>query len=366
MVNIDENTSKRITSLRFLLMLFVMIKHNAIVKDLFMHEMPFSEPTAVTFIKEFFANGLGELAVPVFFFFSGFLLASSDDSYFFTLKKRFRSIFVPYTIWTVLYFIGWLVLKHFHFMYGNPLADWREWGIYDYFERFTGYYHGFRFPFVGSFWFLRDLIILIITYPVLKLLTVKFPLILILLTVLYYILGVLPPLLMQSSFFYFEMGMICYILKINFFALADKINWFDIIIPFILAFTIYALSPEYNSDGGIHHNIFFLLFIFSGIIGILKFSNIIINNERAFNLAKNLAPYTFFAYAFHSPILSGIVKRITYLITSVQEYGGAFRSLTQFILACILDIGLSLGAGILLSKICPSLFLLLSGGKRRK
>lgn len=70
MTNIPEETSKRITSLRFLLMLFVMIKHNAVVKNIFMHDLPFYEPGIVSFIKEFFADGVGELAVPLFFIFS--------------------------------------------------------------------------------------------------------------------------------------------------------------------------------------------------------------------------------------------------------------------------------------------------------
>ena len=366
MIDIDENTSKRITSLRFLLMLFVMIKHNAIVKDLFMHEMPFSEPTAVTFIKEFFANGLGEIAGPVFFFFSGFLLASSDDSYFATLKKRFRSIFVPYTIWTVLYFIGWLVLKHFHFMYGNPLADWREWGAYEYLVRFAGYYHGYIFTFVGSFWFLRDLFIMVLLSPIIYFFVKKIPLITLVLSGCAYFM--LPSLIiiLPISLFFFELGITCSVYKMDFFLLADKFRCFELLLVSVTSFLFFFKNLGYNQNGGIHHSIFFFLFIFSGILGLLKFSNIIINNECAFSLAKKLAPYTFFTYAIHSPILIEIIKKLTYRITSVQTYEGAFRSLAQFVLACILDIGISLGTGILLSKICPPIFVVLSGGRRKQ
>ncbi|WP_191018073.1 acyltransferase family protein [Treponema zioleckii] len=169
MTEISENTSKRITSLRFLLMLFVMIKHNALVNGLFMAELPFDESKATTFIKEFFANGLGELAVPVFFIFSAYLFAMSEDTYFTKLRKRFYSIFVPYSIWTVFYFGAWIALKKFSIITGfvNPCMDLHEWTFRDYFLRFVGYNGIIHFPFVGSFWFLRDLMLLFLLSPVL-------------------------------------------------------------------------------------------------------------------------------------------------------------------------------------------------------
>ena len=366
MTNIPEETSKRITSLRFLLMLFVMIKHNAVVKNIFMHELPFYEPGIVSFIKEFFADGVGELAVPLFFIFSGYLLAASSDSYFTSLKKRFRSIFVPYTVWTFLYFAGWLFCKHFHFFYGNPVTDWREWAFYDYFVRFTGYYHNLRFPFVGSFWFLRDLMVLIVISPILIFMTRKLPFFTLISVTLLYFLQLLPPLLMQQSLFYFETGIVFYIFNINFFSIVDKIKWKDLIISFVLGYSLFIIRKNYLYNGDIQRNAAYYLYLWSEIVLLLKFSLIIINNEKAFSLAKKAAPFTFFTYAFHTPILLEVVKIISFRITAVRKYGGAVRSLSQFIIACILDIGISLAAGILLYKICPAIFNLLSGGKRNR
>ena len=366
MTNIPEETSKRITSLRFLLMLFVMIKHNAIVKGIFMHQLPFYEPGIVTFIKEFFANGLGELAVPVFFIFSGYLLAASSNSYFTILKKRFHSIFLPYTIWTFLYFAGWVLLKHFHFTYGNPVSGWREWSFIDYFVRFIGYYHNLRFPFVGSFWFLRDLMILIVISPILIFVAKRLPFLLTVMCSFFYFCSISIPLVLPVSLFFFVFGILCSIYKIDFFRLADKIKWHELIFLFLAAFVLFKLKPSYNIYGDIKNTSYFFIFIFSGIFLLFKFSLIIINNEKAFSLAKKAAPFTFFTYAFHTPILLEVVKQVTFRITLVEKYGGAVRSLSQFIIACILDIGISLAAGILLYKICPAIFNLLSGGKRNR
>lgn len=366
MTNIPEETSKRITSLRFLLMLFVMIKHNAVVKNIFMHELPFYEPGIVSFIKEFFADGVGELAVPLFFIFSGYLLAASSDSYFTSLKKRFRSIFVPYTVWTFLYFAGWLFCKHFHFFYGNPVTDWREWAFYDYFVRFTGYYHNLRFPFVGSFWFLRDLMVLIVISPILIFAVKKIPVVITCIFSLLYVNSVEIPLVWSVSLFCFSLGIIFSVYKIDFFKFADRINWREVLLLFFSFFILFKLKPEYNSNGEFIHTAYFFIFLLFGILAVLKLSLIIINNEAAFCLAQKAASFTFFTYAFHTPILLEVVKQVTFRITLVEKYGGAVRSLSQFIIACILDIGISLAAGILLYKICPAIFNLLSGGKRNR
>lgn len=366
MVTLDEETSKRITSLRFLLMLLVMIKHNAIVRDIFMHELPFYEPSAVTFIKEFFANGLGELAVPLFFFFSGYLLASSDDTYFTAIKKRCRSIFIPYTLWTLLYFAGWVILLELNFVHGNPVEGWHDWSFFDYIVRFAGYYNGYIFTFVGSFWFLRDLMILILLSPIIMFVCRKIPVcfFFVLASAWFFLQSLI--IILPVSALFFTLGIICCFYKINFLKIADSLSWFEILALYFLNYLFYEKNLTYNSNGGIHHSFYFFIFVLSGIFVLFKVSLLLTKNEKTFSLAKKLAPYTFFTYAFHTPILLEFVKRLTFRITAVQTYGGAVRSLAQFVLACILDIGISLVAGIILLKICPYLFYVLSGGKRNK
>lgn len=358
-LSINEIDSKRITSLRFLLMLLVMIKHNAIVKGLFMHELPFHETKIVNFIKEFFADGLGELAVPVFFIFSSYLLASSVDSYITKLKKRFRSIVVPYTIWTVFYFGVWLILKKYNIVTGfaNPVMDWHEWTFRDYILRFLGYYQGFRFPFVGSFWFLRDLMILIVFSPVLIFLTKKIPFFVIVSTLLGEIFNLLTPFIMRQSLLYFEIGLVFAIYKINFFAFCDKVHWRDLLISFCFGIVFFLVTENYMGNDAFQKTFPFYLFSLSGIILLLKVSKAISENEKIFKFAKYLAPLTFFVYAIHGPVLVEIIKKWTFFIK---------MPLIQFVTACILDIGISISIAFLVRKICPKIFFLLSGGKRNK
>ena len=357
MISISEASSKRITSLRFLLMFLVMIKHNAIVRGLFISDIPFNEPVWITFIKEFSAKGLGELAVPVFFIFSAYLFFSSDDSYFVGLKKRFYSIFIPYVIWTVLYFCVWLILQKLRILQAeNPVLNWREWSFFDYLKRFIGYSDFFRFPFVGSFWFLRDLMVLMIFSPVLRFSIKRFPVVTIGVTTFNYFFGILPPLLRQCSLFYFIVGLFFVVYKIDFFVVLDKIRWYDVLIAFFLGFIIFWFYRDSFS---------YFLYLFSGIIALLKLSDILVKNENIFAYTKWLVPYTFFVYAFHMPVLVALVKHLTLRILPVESYGGVF-CLLQFIFACAIDIGLSLLAAVVFKKLLPRIFDILSGGNREK
>ncbi len=357
---ISESSSKRITSLRFLLMLFVMIKHNALVKGLFMRSLPFSEPKAVTFIKEFFATGLGELAVPVFFVFSAYLLASSRTSYFTKIRKRFFSLFLPYTLWTLLYFAGWLLLKEADILTGfvNPCMDLKDWSFGDYVMRFVGYNGKLRFPFVGSFWFLRDLMILVLLSPVILFFLRRFPLISLLTVILSYFFNIRYPVVHADAVLYFMLGAFFALRKIDFFELSDKIRFRDSVLTFIVGFVIFFFEKEYRVGNNFKESPAFFLFVISGIVSLLKLSKIICGKNNLFSWAKKLAPLTFFVYAVHAPILAECIKKIT------LESG--MPSFAQFVTACVLDIGLSLIFALILRKLFPAFFYLLTGGKRSK
>lgn len=358
-MEISESTSKRITALRFPLMLLVMIKHNVIVKGLFIHDLPFEESSLVTIIKEFFANGLGELAVPVFFIFSGFLLFSSEKTYLQKLKSRFRSIFVPYTIWTVVYFGVWLILKKMEILTGevNPVTDWQEWTFRDYILRFFGYKDVFHFPFVGSFWFLRDLMILVFFSPVLKFLVKRFPLILFSSLLIFYIFAVRLPLIHYASAFYFSLGSLFAVYGVNFFEACDNFRFKDSLILFLVGFLFFYFDKK-NIGNDFNLSCSFFLMMAGGIVTIFKSSKLILENEKVFGLTKYLAPLTFFVYAVHAPVLQELVKKLT--------LHAKFPSLLQFLLACILDIGLSLLFAIIFRKLFPSVFAIICGGKREK
>lgn len=101
--SISEEDSKRITAIRFLLIVFVIFIHNNLnADDAIYYHLNFSEPAVITWIKYLICSLFGGATVPLFFLFAGFLQFSKDDSYPILLKKRAKNLLVPYVLWTLL------------------------------------------------------------------------------------------------------------------------------------------------------------------------------------------------------------------------------------------------------------------------
>lgn len=106
-----------------------------------------------------FAQGICRVAVPVFFFISGYLfyngLKSWDWNVYRTkLKSRIYSLVIPYCIWNV---VGWLL-----YCFKNYFVDGVSniWTSYSFWEIIWSNSEGW--PFVVPLWFVRDLIVVVV------------------------------------------------------------------------------------------------------------------------------------------------------------------------------------------------------------
>lgn len=187
---ISEEISKRITSLRFLLIVFVVFIHANLKPDdaINYYHYDFVQPYWIEVFKNFVTKTLGGAAVPLFFFFSSYLQFIKNDKYTTLLKKRSRSLFFPYVIWTcitvILFFIAQSIPQTAPY-FQNPINIVRNWNGIDWFKIFT--YHeldgGLNTPLVYQFWFLRELIIFIILSPIIRFLCEKIPAIIIIFSI---------------------------------------------------------------------------------------------------------------------------------------------------------------------------------------
>lgn len=89
------------------MVLVVCIHNNLNAEDAVYYGLVFSQPGWVLFIKQALSNGIARAAVPLFFMFSGYLFWNKQDapaySYAALLKKKARTLLVPYILWTLLY-----------------------------------------------------------------------------------------------------------------------------------------------------------------------------------------------------------------------------------------------------------------------
>jgi len=115
---IDNDTSRRITALRFLLIVLVVFIHNCYTLQSIQNITDsggtapiFVENAFGTWIKLFITSGIARSAVPIFFMFSAYLQERRMIHIWFFIKKRCKSLLLPYILWMFIYGFYYAGLK---------------------------------------------------------------------------------------------------------------------------------------------------------------------------------------------------------------------------------------------------------------
>lgn len=367
---ISEETSKRITSLRFLLAVLVVFIHNNYTAEdiaeavaLGGAEVLFNQNAFGRWVQLFISGGIARCVLPLFFLFAAYLQARKNDSYGVLIKKKSKSLVVPYFLWMLIYgfyFVGvkLIVVKIAPQFLQNPDSTALSWSFLDWVHKVFGY----RTPvglvgdgpeFAGQFWFVRDLIIFTVLSPILINLIKRFPVALLALFWIFASCSVnayLPYVL-----FYYILGLYLGFYDINFFEKVDKIKWIESIFLFVLLFIVCNFIE-----------ITFLLTFLSSCLTfvtcvlILKFSLVIVRSEKLFNAAKYLSVFSFWLYAIHMPVLKDLLTRVWLKFLPMKN---PFFCLAEYFGVTVLIIATGLALGIALKKIFPKVFSLLTGGR---
>ncbi len=370
---IPENTSIRITSLRFLLSILVVFIHNNYTAEIINSLLvpPAFSPNAFTVLLQFIiSEGLGKSPVPLFFIFAAYLQAKKGDSYKVLVKKRIRSLVVPFVVWTAIYLFCQfsytylakvVLLKLIPSLQLNPDKTMFTWGIKDWIIQLIGYGPclspglPYNVPLIASqFWFVRDLIILVLISPILVSLIKKFPIGTFLFLNIIHFSGMQIYFVVDYALYFYSIGLFWGIYDLDLFETVDKISWPVTIILFILTFVGEKYFPIETQE---------LMSKFKVILScvfFLKLSALIVKNEKIFSISKYLAPFSFFLYAIHMPVLLTFVQRLWLKVLPMKN---PFFCLLEYFGATILIILIGTGLGIALKKIFPKLFAILTGGR---
>lgn len=263
-----------------------------------------------TSISCLFSQILGSLAVPFFFFISGLFFFMNPvvdfDSWINKIKKRIRTLFVPYVVWNLiyllLYFLGEKMVPQF-FSGRNQLVS--ELSLGGFLSCFWNYSDGRPIDF--PLWFIRDLMVVnLFSYLIFKLIK-RFR--------IYYILLIgfiwmadfeFLPLAVRSgtvSFFFFSLGAY---FSINRYSLLEKLKpylfWSVLLyIPIVIVLLVFCTSGNrwisFIHDCGI-------------IVGMTAAFAV----SRYFVKIKGKSSYrffsksTFFIFAFHALPLTFMLK----------------------------------------------------------
>ena len=367
---IPEDTSRRITSLRFLLAMLVVFIHNQLTSEGFLQGNDIHGAVKVlnqsafgAWVEEFISKGLAAAAVPLFFCFSAYLQAKKDDAYPVLLKKKTRTLFIPFVLWTGIYFFCTSGLKYIlslcmPSLFNKPEQTIALWTVSDWIYELLGYkFSGglqvYPMPNAVQLWFVRDLIILTVCSPLLVRIIKKVPVLFFCVVSAFLFLSIDLHIVQKQSLFFYITGLYWGMKDIPLFEEIDRIKWFEIVPLFIISFFMCEFFSADNST-----TLWWMVLCCCGLF--LKLSRVISENERLYAYAKYLAGFSFFLYAIHLPLLFRILQTVWLRFFPMEN---TFFCLLDYFMVAFLIIAVGTGLGILLRKICPPVFRLLNGGR---
>ncbi len=362
---ISDSISRRILSIRWLGIVFVVLCHSVQVPLFdanefdFFHCMNFNLGKPYLFFYSFFIYGVCCGAVSVFFLISGYLqFSSSQTNYLKILKKRAMNLLVPYLTWTLIIFAG----AYFTFPFFKPYSKLCFWGDELSFQNLlsaiignyrSAWISGTHYPFVYQFWFIRDLFVITIFLPVFKFLVEKHSTYLLSFSALIFLFGYRPVIIGADALLYFSLGAVFANKKIDFFQIIDKyVSWgFVIVYSVFISLITYCLKCKTNAES----NCFVQL---SAALLLLKLANEIVKKEKLFKFFNYMSTQSFFLYCFHGHWLIDMLMVVFSLILPVDTSLGI---ITAIILLFISDLLVSTLIGIFLQRRMPKLFAILTG-----
>lgn len=337
--------SKTITNLRFPLMLGVVLIHNVLIEP---QEAIRQGMCFFAFFIELMSHKLVAPCVPLFFFISGYLFFMkfgdrfSAIDYGAQLKKRVRTLQIPYIFWNLVVlgyfaflhkFVPSLINPEFNNVYKFTAVEWIR-SLWD----FPG-----GQPICYQFWFLRDLMLAVIIFPIIFVVMKSGRwYLMVLLAALYICHSTLFPHQMMLTFFSLGAGFAIH--RYDFVAIASKC-----VIPSVIVFmilTIVASShPKWEGQNGL-----------TVITGAMFFVWIA---SKVKPMSRKLSGSVFFVYAFHAfPIL--VLGKV---IVGVLQPNSEIAWIGCYIGSFVTTIFFSLILYIRFKKILPKLTSIITGGR---
>jgi len=358
---IDKQSSERLSMLRFPLILGVIFIHvSGSVVTLKGSNLAGVEGYFLfALIQDFISNGLAKVAVPLFFFMSGFWFflnfRLSLSSYKNKVKSRFYTLFIPFLFWNLFVmlflFVAQIIPQTSIYFSGNKQSI-ITYSIFDFFNNLLGFT---KFPIAYQFWFIRDLMVMVVLSPLLSLIfkSKYFATVFgILLTVLW-LFKVWPVYIPSlAAFYFFYIG--CYISRyeINVFSIDRFGKSLCSIYIFLLLTDIATKNFTYNTS--IHN-----LGILFGIASALCVTKHIWHHNKVKQALLNLGSCSFFIFALHEPLVT-ILMKVIYKVS--PDNFDSFIIFVYLLMPC-LTVGVLLIFHKITLRIAPKSLSYVTGGR---
>lgn len=266
----------------------------------------------IEFIIKFISDGVAR-AVPMFFLISGYLfftgLASSKTQYFVKLKSRVKSLFIPFVFWNIFTLAIIAIVQTLpaaQIYLTDRIPSVVHFSGFDYLNAIFGVD---QYPIAYQFWFIRDLMVLVLLAPLIKMLLEYFAIPFIVLVFVYWFLGVWPVYIPSSvGLLFFSLGAYLGMSQKNLFAFDNYgvvlILAYVAIIAFHSLFHNEPFSPYLHRLGTIF-----------GLLAVLSVTKFIARSQQLKSVILWLSSASFFVFATHEPLLT-VFKKIAFKLIS--------------------------------------------------
>lgn len=358
----DSLISRTITFLRFPLIIAVVFIHTPLNEVMVNGISLVKEGMFPIYdlIFQIISKEIAAIAVPLFFFISGFLFFYKVNSfttkvYFTKLQKRVKTLLIPYIFWNLIA-LSFTLLSY---IFLSSMLSGRNELLtnYNYIDWLNIFWNNNNsgLPICRPFWFIRDLIIVILFSPFIYYLIKYLKVFGIIILGLLWIFGFWFDTISFSiiSFFFFSFGAWFSVNNRDFILIFRKCRLMPIlyIIILIISILMWYKDIKYNYI----HNIGIII----GLLSVISLSSQIIEKNR---IKPNtfLATSSFFIYAYHGMPIALLMKiYMKYTIPYINEW----TMIIGYILIPFIVTSIGIGIYATLHKFFPSFTALITGGR---
>ena len=314
---LDSESSLRLNLLRFPLIIGVVFMHAYESTAVFAgNEIGVSQPNFfATFVRNFISQGVARTAVPLFFLMAGYLFFArfewSKEGYILKLRARTKTLLVPYVFWNIaalsIIALGQAMpVTQIYFSGKIPLIA--SFNGFDYLKAITAF-NPTGSPIAYQFWFIRDLMILVLLVPLINLSLKVAPLPFLGIILLCWFLGVWPFLAPSSeATLFFCAGSYLALMHKSLFAVDKYVS--ILVLPYLIIVAFNAIFIKHPFNPFLHK-----FGIILGVLVALFMTKFLVRTESLKSFILWLSSASFFVFAIHEPLLR-ILRKVSYKVIS--------------------------------------------------
>lgn len=344
---ISKEESERINCMKFIAIVFVVYIHSYAV------DVNFADGTKTLYLpkwlllfEELISQTISRCGVPLFFLISSILLFKKQRNYTETIKGKIKTHLLPYVIWNSIWILVFILLQELRctapYFSGHhtPIlqCSFSEW--------LNLYGIGWNLPHPQDYplWFMRDLMIVTLIFPIIEKVADRVPKLLFIGVTILLLLPVDFPL--KQALLWFSLGAVIVKLQIH-ITLVDKYS----MLKLSLAYMLGALISLFAESSAIN-----VLFIFFGIIYWTRVTKCIFDFPKCKAVFLRMSKWTFIIYVAHEMTLSSL-KKICFKLMPTEP---AWLLLEYILLPITVIMGCSI-LGAAFKKIAPKAYAISTG-----